>query len=44
MHSGKEGKMNHAQLIKKGFLGKVAFQLRLLRKSRNWAIMVKGGR
>lgn len=36
--------MNYAQLIKKGFLGEVAFQLRLSRKSRNWVIMAKGGR
>lgn len=36
--------MNYAQLIKKDFLGEVAFQLSLSRKSRNWAIMVKGGR
>lgn len=35
--------MNYVQLIKKGLLGEVVFQLSLSGKSRNWVIMAKGG-
>ena len=39
LYSGtEEGKVNYAQLIKKGFLGERAFQLILSRKKRNGAI------